>query len=187
MSSGAEALLHHRQAASYRQAAILQTHSWQRPILGGSPVSSSRGGSIQSATFDSQGELLAAVSDEGILTVHSSAALQAAAMGCCAAAGGAAALPPPAAQPTGAADPLLVLDTHMAKLQAVRWNPADENIVGVASAATRQLVLYDLLHTQVRWRACTEQHACTEPLLLFLNACLHCLLARQVLLAVWPT
>ena len=170
MSSGAEALLHHRQAACYRQAAFLETHSWQRPIFGGRPHSSSRGGSIQSATFDSQGELLAAISDDGILTVHSSAALQAVAGGCCAATGGPAALPPPAAQPIGIADPLLVLDTRMAKLQAVRWNPADENVVGLVSAATRQLVLYDLLHTQVGQPA-DVMPRCTD---LCLGVCLVC-------------
>lgn len=65
---------------------------------------------------------------------------------------------PPAQQVVGTADPLLLLDTHMPKLQAVRWNPADENVVGAVSAATRQLLLYDLQHTQVGYAATRLLH-----------------------------
>jgi hypothetical protein len=49
----------------------------------------------------------------------------------------------------GLAEPLLRLDTNLPKLQAVRWNPADENVVGVVCSFNRQLQLYDLQHTQV--------------------------------------
>ncbi len=48
-----------------------------------------------------------------------------------------------------ACDPLLLLDCGMPRVQSVRWDPQDENVVGVASAATRQVLLFDLEHTQV--------------------------------------
>ncbi len=89
--------------------------------------------------------------EEGLLTVHRGAAL--------AGAGWAPTPVPPAQQVVGTADPLLLLDTHMPKLQAVRWNPADENVVGAVSAATRQLLLYDLQHTQVGCAATRLLHS----------------------------
>lgn len=51
--------------------------------------------------------------------------------------------------PPAAADPLLVLDSSMPRLHSVRWDPGDLNVVGVTSTATRQLLLFDLEHTQV--------------------------------------
>ncbi|KAL4426389.1 hypothetical protein ABPG77_004683 [Micractinium sp. CCAP 211/92] len=136
----AAAALHHSHAATLQQRAILESHAWQRPVLGGSPLSPEEAGSILCAQWDSSGELLVAGNEEGLLTVHRGAAL--------AGAGWAPTPVPPAQQVVGTADPLLLLDTHMPKLQAVRWNPADENVVGAVSAATRQLLLYDLQHTQ---------------------------------------
>lgn len=155
MGGPAAAALHHAHAAAFRQQAILESHAWQRAVLGGTPLSPEEAGSIQCAHFDSQGELLVTGSEEGLLTVHATSALLLAAAGsgaaqaAAAAAAPLAARPPAQQQPVGTADPLLLLDTHMPKLQAVRWNPADENMVGVVSAATRQLHLYDLQHTQV--------------------------------------
>jgi len=145
-----------------RQRAILETHAWQRPVLGGVPLSPEEAGSIQSIQFDSQGELLIAASEDGLLSVHSTAALLAACQPLTHAADGddagsrggssMASTQHHAVQQqvVGTAEPLLLLDCHMPKLQAVRWNPADENVVGVVSAATRQLHLFDLQHTQVR-------------------------------------
>ena len=167
MHSSAAALLHHRHAAAFRQLAILESHAWQRPVLGGTPLSPEEAGSIQAAAFDSQGELLVAGSEEGLLTVHSTAQLLAAA-----AAGGTLAAPvPPGQQAVGTADPLLVLDTHLPKLQAVGWNPADENVVGVVSSATRQLHLYDLQHTQVGGGCGGHAAAALAPLLSDCGSC----------------
>lgn len=142
----AAALLHHRHAAAFRQLAILETHACQRPVLGSTaPLSLDEAGCIQSAAFDSQGELLVACSEEGLLTVHGTGQLIAAATS----ASGGGGAKPTTQQRVGTADPLLVLDTNLPKLQAVQWNPADENVVGVVSSAARQLQLYDLQHTQV--------------------------------------
>lgn len=152
MSAGAEAALRHRHASTFRQHALLESHGWQRPVLGGAPLSAEEAGAIQCLQFDSGGELLVAGSEEGLITVHAAAALAAArAFGSSSSSGGdgdSGAWRQQQLQPA-AADPLLVLDCHMPKLQAVRWNGADENVVGVASSATRQLHLYDLQHTQV--------------------------------------
>ena len=71
----------------------------------------------------------------------------------------------PQQRQAAAADPLLLLDTHLPKLRAVRWNAADENVVGVASSATRQLHLYDLQHTQVRGASWLQQASAPGRLL----------------------
>lgn len=128
---------------------MLETHAWQRPLLGGGVVSPEEAGALVCAQFDSGGELLVVGSEEGVLSVHATAALLAA---CGSNPGGGAAggeVPAPALQRLGTADPLLVLDSRLSKLQAVRWNGANENVVGLASSATRSLPLYDLQHTQV--------------------------------------
>ena len=103
------------------------------------------GACIQALAFDSAGELLVAGSDEGMLSVHSSASLLDAAR--CSGGGPAAAAVP------AAADPLLLLYCGVPRLHALRWNAADENCIAVSSAATRALQLYDLEHTQVGGRA----------------------------------
>lgn len=142
MSTGAAAALRHRHATAYRQHALL-AHAWHRSVLGGTPFSPAEPGAIVCAQFDSGGELLVTGSEEGLLTVHTAAALLSACRG------GTAEPLPPTHQAVGIADPLLVLDIGLPKLQAVRWNGADENVVGTASAAARQVHLYDLQHTQV--------------------------------------
>lgn len=58
--NAAAAALHHAHAAALRQRAILESHAWQRPVLGGSPLSPEEAGSIQCAQWDSCGELLVA-------------------------------------------------------------------------------------------------------------------------------
>lgn len=149
MEARAAAVLRHRHAAAFSERALLESHAWQRAVLGGAPLSPDEAGAIAFVEFDSQGELLVAGSEEGLLTVHSTAALAAAARQHPPADGRAAGTAPAPQRQASAADPLLLLDTHLPKLRAVRWNAADENVVGVASSATRQLHLYDLQHTQV--------------------------------------
>ncbi len=150
MQPGAAALLRHRHAAAFREQALLESHAWQRAVLGGAPLSPEEAGAIAFAEFDSQGELLVVGSEEGLLSVHATAALAAAARQHPPADGAAAGLARAPQRQASTADPLLLLDTHLPKLRAVRWNAADENVVGVASSATRQLHLYDLQHTQAR-------------------------------------
>ena len=169
MGRGAAAALHAAHAATYRQMCIVESHAWQRAVLGGTVVSPEEAGAVQCAQFDSQGELLVAGSEEGLLTVHATAALLAACHGSgsgsdrraaaspgSGSSGGGA--PGPGQQAVGTADPLLVLDSHMPKLQAVAWNPSNENVVGLVASTSRTLPLYDLQHTQVgvatqRWAA----------------------------------
>ena len=131
--------------ASYSQQRIVHTHPGQQAILGGrgGGMAAEQAGSLQMVQFDSQGELLVTGSEEGLLTVHSAAALVSLARA-------AGTPPPPSQQGLSPAQPLLALDTGMGKLQAVRWNPANENVVGVASSSGRQLQLFDLQHTQGR-------------------------------------
>lgn len=136
--------------SSALQLACVGTHSWGRAALSalGAVVLPCEGGEgrawLQDVRFDSGGELLVAASSEGLLSVHSSVHLQSLASAAVAArARGAAAGP-------AYSDPLLLLDCGMSWLHAVRWNPANENVVGVTSTASQQLPLYDLEHTQVR-------------------------------------
>lgn len=150
MEADAAALLRHHHAVAFRERVLLESHAWQRAVLGGAPLSPEEAGSIAFVEFDSHGELLVVGSEEGLLSVHATAAMAAAALQHPPADGAAATTERAAQRQAAAADPLLLLDTHLPKLRAVRWNAADENVVGVASSATRQLHLYDLQHTQVR-------------------------------------
>jgi hypothetical protein len=122
-------------------------------------VLGSRGGAqpssyIQAAEFDGQGELLLSGTEAGLVLVHSAAELVEAAA---AAAAAAARRPPPGgaasarSQPSDLA-PMLALDSGLPKLLSVRWNPSDDNVVGVAGGASRAVHLYDLQHTQGRPR-----------------------------------
>eukprot|EP00887_Chlorella_sp_A99_P005412 scaffold1.g5412.t1 len=135
--------------ARYSQRCLRQTHPWQQPVLdargGGNSVPPEQAGALTVVRFDSQGELLVTGSEEGLITVHSAADLAAAGGG-----RGAAPPSPAAEQQPAPAQPLLALDTGLAKLQALEWNPCDENMVAAASSASRQLLLYDLQHTQGR-------------------------------------
>lgn len=45
---------------------------------------------------------------------------------------------------------LLALHTGLTKLQSVRWNPSDENVIGAVSSASRLINIYDLQRTQGR-------------------------------------
>ena len=150
MQPGAAALLRHRHVAAFSERALLESHAWQRAVLGGAPLSPEEAGAIAFAEFDSQGELLVVGSEEGLLSVHATAALAAATRQHPPADRATAGVPHRPQRQASTADPLLLLDAHLPKLRAVRWNAADENVVGVASSATRQLHLYDLQHTQVR-------------------------------------
>ena len=106
------------------------------------------GGSfLQALHFDpSGGELLVAASNEGLLSIQSTPQLlQSLPRG---ADGGL--LCRHGAAPA-AADPLLLLDCGMPRLHSVRWDPRHGAAVGVTSPSTRQLLLFDLEHTQVSW------------------------------------
>ena len=112
-------------------------------------------GALTCLQFDSTGELLVAGSEEGLLTVHSGPMLTAER----ASGGGCDQHPPASQQQPAPAQPLLALDCGLPKLQSVRWNSVNENVVGAVSSASRQLPLYDLQHTQGR-----PMQVCRAPL-----------------------
>jgi hypothetical protein len=138
-----------RPVSLFVQLACLGTHPWGRGALSAHgvvtlPCEGREGGAfIQALQFDASGggELLVAGSDEGLLSVHSTPQLlQQLPRG----AGGGL-----LRSPGQAADPLLLLDCGMPRLHSVRWDPRQGAVVGVTSTATRQLLLFDLEHTQV--------------------------------------
>ena len=149
LGPAATAAARHRGAACYRLAAALPTHSAATPALSarGQPLALGPGdaGPLRALSFDSQGELLAAGSEQGLLTIHATAQL----LGALRPGGGGAAAAAAALSARSPPEPVLALAVAP-NLRAVAWNPADENVVGVAAASSSQVALYDLQHTRVR-------------------------------------
>jgi len=130
--------LRHTFADAYKERVFVDAHPWRTPVLGAN-VPYHPSGCIQCSQFDSTGELLATGGVDGTVLVHSSPAILNAAA--TAAAGEGA---------TIKVEPLLAIQTNLSKLHSVRWNPLDENVVGVASASSRSVHIYDLQRTQGR-------------------------------------
>lgn len=134
----AAARLRHLHATGYRECRLVDAHPWTTCVLG-SYASMPPGASLQCVQFDSQGELLVSGNEHGLIMVHSARELLDAA-----ATGGLG------ADEIMRVSPLLALHCGLPKLQSVRWNPADENVVGAASSTSRAVHIYDLQHTQGR-------------------------------------